>query len=289
MIISRPARRTINRLDDVLVPLLRKTAKIVVVIIGAIFILRALGVGDTTVNKMFAGLGLGGLAFALAAQDTLKNFFGSIAVVLDRPFQVGDWIKIGSVEGTVESVGLRSSRIRTFYNSQITVPNSEILNATVDNMGRRRFRRIRCMISVTYSTTPEQLDAFCEGIRELIRQLPYMRKDYFHAYVNEFAGSSIDILLYCFLETPDWSTELRERHRLFLDILRVARRLGVEFAFPTQTVHLHRGSGPSERASSGPALPANEDDSTAFGREIAAAVVRETMGEDPEKPPPVKF
>jgi MscS family membrane protein len=283
------AKQTLSRLDDVLVPLVRKTAKIVVIAIGIIFILKAVGVEEKTVNKVFAGLGLGGLAFALAAQDSIKNFFGSVTVVLDRPFQVGDWVKIGgSVEGTVESVGLRSSRVRTFYNSQITVPNSEIMNATVDNMGRRRYRRISCKLGVTYSTKPEQLEAFTEAIRELIRRHPYTRKDYYHVYVNEFGASSINILLYCFHETPDWGTELRERHRLFLDIVRVAHRLGVEFAFPTQTVHLHHESSPpAVRPSPPQSVPADPTQAQECGRAEAAAVVRATLGDGSEKPPPV--
>ncbi len=221
---SARAARSVSRLDDVLVPLLRKTAKIVVVAVGIVLVLQALGVSQANINRIFAGLGLGGLAFALAAQDSLKNFFGSVTVVLDRPFQVGDWVKVGDVEGTVESVGLRSTRIRTFYNSEIYIPNADLVNATVDNLGRRRYRRIKCYISVTYDTPPEKLEAFCEGIRELIRKHPYTRKDYYHVWVHQFAPSSIDILHYCFLETPDWGTELRERHRLFLDIIRLAGR-----------------------------------------------------------------
>jgi len=278
---------TATRLDDVLVPLLRKTLKVAVVAFGIIFVARALG---ARVDALLAGVGLGGLALGLAAQDTLKNFFGSVNVVLDRPFQVGDWVKVGDIEGTVESVGLRSTRIRTFYNSEVTVPNAEIMNARIDNMGRRRYRRIRCYISVTYSTTPEQLEAFCEGIRELIRRHPYTRKDYYHVYVNQFAASSIDILLYCFHETPDWGTELRERHRLFVDIVRLAKRLGVEFAFPTQTVHLHHESSPpAEPPPPPPSPPPDPQQAQRFGRDEAAAIVRELLGDPPEKPPPVRF
>jgi MscS family membrane protein len=277
------AARTVSRLDDVLVPLVRKALKIIVFVVGFIFILKALRVEETTLNKMFAGLGLGGLAFALAAKDTLSNFFGSVTVVLDRPFQVGDWVKVGNVEGTVESVGLRSSRIRTFYNSQVTVPNAELITATVDNMGRRQYRRINCKISVTYSTTPEQLEAFCEGIRELIRLHPYTRKDYYVAWVNEFAASSINILLYCFHETPDWVTELRERHRLFLDIIRLANRLGVEFAFPTQTIHLAKEDGgdrgaPPPKIDKAPPGKKTSEEAYNWGRSVADEIARESIG-----------
>ena len=281
------AAQTASRLDDVLVPLVQKTLKVVAVAFGILFIAKAFGF---QITPLLAGLGVGGLAFGLAAQDTLKNFFGSVNVVLDRPFQVGDWIQVGDVEGTVESVGLRSSRIRTFYNSQVTVPNSDIMVSKVDNLGRRRFRRISCMISVTYSTPPEKLEAFCEGIRELIRRHPYTRKDYYHTWVNKFAASSIDILLYCFHECPEWGTELRERHRLFLDIIRLAQRLGVEFAFPTQTVHVHHDSSPAD-APPPPAssVPTGAEQAIRFGAEEAQRIAEQTFPEDTEKPPPVTY
>ncbi len=286
------AAKTDSRLDDVLVPLVRKTVKIIVVAVGIVFILKAVGISENIVNKLFAGLGLGGLAFALAAKDTIANFFGSVTVVLDRPFQVGDWVKVGSAEGTVESVGLRSSRIRTFYNSQVTIPNADLMSATVDNMGRRRYRRISCKVAVTYSTTPEQLDAFCEGIRELIRQHPFTRKDYYLVWVSEFADSSINIMLYCFHETVDWTTEMRERHRLFLDIMRLARQLGVEFAFPTQTIHIVKEDADA-------AAPPKVDviahstktaaDSLELGRSAAQKIAKASIGNPDDIPPKFEF
>ncbi len=281
------AAKTRSRLDDVLVPLAQRTAKVAVIAVGMLLFASAVGIH---IAPLIAGLGVGGLAFGLAAQDTIKNFFGSVNVVLDRPFQVGDWVKIGDAEGTVESVGLRSSRIRTFYNSEVTIPNSDLMNAVIDNLGRRRYRRTSCHLSVTYSSTPEQLEAFCEGIRELIRKHPYTRKDYYHVYVNRFSASSIDILLYCFHETPDWGTELRERHRLFLDIVRLARRLGVEFAFPTQTIHLHHESSPPEQPPPPPpSLAGDAEEIMQIGRQEADRIVREQFGDQVTKPPPVTF
>lgn len=290
------ASRTQTRLDDVLVPLVRKAAKIVVVAVGLVFVLKALGAEKGTIEKLFAGLGIGGLAFALAAQESLKNFFGSVAVVLDRPFQVGDWVKIGQVEGTIESVGLRSSRIRTFYDSEVTVPNADLTTATIDNMGRRRYRRTRCTLSVTYSTPPDQIEAFCEGVRELIRRQPHTRKDNYNVWVGEFAASSIDIVLNCFHEIPEGTNEWEERHRLFMDILRLAARLGVEFAFPTRTIHVSQAGqdqGPAARSDGNDGAAASEADAAERGRSIAAEIAansqrREHTGSSAVEPQPAE-
>lgn len=232
------AAETDTKYDDLLIPLLRSSAKIFIAAFGVVFLADNL---DINITGLLAGLGLGGIAFALAAQDTVKNFLGSITVLIDRPFQVGDWIVVGDVDGTVESVGFRSTRVRTFYNSLVTLPNANLISAHVDNYGARRYRRWKTHLGVAYDTPPEKVDVLCEGIRELVRRHPYTRKDYFHVYLNQFGPSSLDILIYVFWETPDWSTELRERHRLAVDILRLTHHLGVEIAFPTQTLYLKRG------------------------------------------------
>ncbi|MEL7473989.1 MAG: mechanosensitive ion channel domain-containing protein, partial [Planctomycetota bacterium] len=136
----RRAVRTKTHLDDLLIPLARRTLKIVVTIMAVIYVADSF---DVEIVPLLTGLGIGGLAFAFAAKDTIENFFGSIAVIADRPFVVGDWVKIDDVEGTVEQLGMRSTRIRTFYNSVVTVPNATLVRATVDNYGRRRFRRFK--------------------------------------------------------------------------------------------------------------------------------------------------
>ncbi len=262
----------VSTFDELLLPFLRKVLKIVVTIVGVVYFIGRFYPDD--IATLLGGLGIGGLAFALAAQDTIKNMFGSITVMLDRPFEIGDWVKIGDVEGTVEAVGFRSTHIRTFYNSQINVPNGKLIDATVDNLGRRHFRRISCTLGLTYDTSPEKIEAFCEGIRELIRRHPYTRKDSYYVYFNNFGAHSLDVMLYCFHETPDWATELRERHRLFSDILRLANKLGVEFAFPTQTLHLHN----ADAAPSAPDAPAPSRSGQLapdiLGRSEAAAIAK---------------
>jgi len=241
--LERQAARTNTKLDDLLIPLARKTGKVLVTAFGLVYIAESF---DVQILPLLTGLGIGGLAFAFAAKDTIENFFGSVAVILDQPFEVGDWVVIDSTEGTVEELGLRSTRIRTFYNSLITIPNATLVRATVDNYGRRKYRRFKATLGLTYDTPPEKIEAFCEGVRELIRMHPYTRKDYFHVYLNSWGDFSLNVMLYMFFECPDWSVELRERHRLMLDVMRLANRIGVSFAFPTQTIEIKRAEAPGE-------------------------------------------
>ncbi|MET0123058.1 MAG: mechanosensitive ion channel domain-containing protein [Candidatus Thiodiazotropha sp. 6PLUC9] len=276
--LHKRAQLTDNKLDDALVPLIPRTLKIFVTVIGFVFIADNLNVD---ISSLLAGLGLGGLAFALAAKDMVQNLFGSVTVLMDRTFSVGDWVIVDGAEGSVERIGFRSTRIRTFYNSVVTVPNSKFITATVDNMGERRYRRLSCKLSLTYDTPPDRIEAFCEGVRELVRQHPYMRKDYYHVYLNEFAASSLDVLLYVFWETPEWSTELRERHRFMLDILRLAQGLGVEFAFPTQTLYMKQ-----EGEEAGANAEMQQTEAQELGQSLAQKIVAETTGIG-VKPPPV--
>ena len=273
------AKVTDTTIDDVLVPLIPRTLKIFVTVIGVVFIADNLSIDIT---GLLAGLGLGGLAFALAAKDMVQNLFGSITVLMDRTFTVGDWIVVDGNEGTVERMGFRSTRVRTFYNSLVTIPNSKFITAEVDNMGERSYRRYKAHFSLTYDTPPDRIEAFCEGLRELVRQHPYMRKDYFHVYLNDLGASSLDVLVYVFWETPDWATELRERHRFLLDALRLAKGLGVEYAFPTQTLYMRQ----EEWAVPPDDLPLSA--AARQGKDKAVKIVSETTGLG-VKPPPVRF
>ena len=272
----------LTEIDDVLIPLVCKILKVIVTILGILFIAEAYGLESTSV---LTTLGIGGLAVAMAARDTIANLFGSITVLFDRPFRIGDWICVGDIDGTVERVGFRSTRVRTFYNSVISIPNSRLVDTHVDNYGQREYRRIKTQVSVTYDTPPDKIEAFCEGIRELIRLHPYTRKDYYHVYLNQFASSSLDILLYTFVKVPDWATELRERHRLFLDIIRLAERMDIEFAFPDpDAATCSEGRPPrGRRCLRGPRTSSNH------GQDQAAELFAERYGEGPVLIPPVQI
>lgn len=232
---EKRAAKTAGTLDDQLTPLVRKTLKIVVVIVGSLYVLQSL---DFDITTLLAGISIGTLAFALAAQDTIKNLFGSITIFLDKPFQVGDWITASEIDGTIEEVGFRSTRVRTFHNSVIYIPNGKMADMTIDNMGLRKFRRYRTMVSVTYDTPPRLIRAFVEGIRQVIKTHPDTNKENYHVYLNNFSGSSLDILFYAFFAVPNWADELRARHEVMLAIIELAEELGVRFAFPTQTLHI---------------------------------------------------
>jgi MscS family membrane protein len=263
------AKQTEDGFDDILVPLLQKTSKFLVIAIG--FILMGQSVG-LDMKGILAGLGIGGLAFAFAAKDALANFFGSLMVLFDRPFHMGDWIVVdGGIEGQVEEVGLRSTKIRTFYNSLIIIPNGNLSNAVIDNYNQRKFRRMKTTLGVQYDTPPEKIEAFCEGIRELIINNNYARKDYFNVYLNEMADSSLNILLHLFWEVRDYPSELSQRHHLLIDIIRLAKKLDVDFAFPTRTLHMY-----TEEKSEGVEMP-KEGAPQLFGKNLAKEVAKKPI------------
>lgn len=234
--LQRYARRTDVPIDDQLVPLIRRACRLFVALFGILVSIQNLGVN---VMSLLAGLGLGGLAFALAAKDTAANLFGSIMILWDQPFKVGDWIRSGGNEGTVEEIGFRSTRIRTFYDSQISIPNSELANAHIDNLGRRKFRREKFTIGLTYDTAPDKLEKFIDGVKAIIKDHPKTRKDNFHVVFEQFGASSLDILVYFFLEVPDWAEELKEKQDIHLKILKAASSLKVDFAFPSRSIYMH--------------------------------------------------
>lgn len=244
-VFARRAAKTDTKFDDQVVPLVRKTLKVFVVVVGVIFVLQNL---DVDVASLLAGVSLGGLAFTLAAKDTVANLFGSVSIFADQPFQIGDWVVIDGHEGVVEEVGMRSTRVRTFYGSVISIPNSIVANAAIDNYGMRRYRRCMVTLGVTYDTSPDQMQAFVEGIRAILRANPAVRQDAYEVAFRNFGDSALEILLYFFFQVPTWTEELLQRQNVFLEVMRLAKSLDVDFAFPTQTLHLESVATPKDVA-----------------------------------------
>ncbi len=259
---AQRAAKSESRLDDQLVPLVQRVLKLVIAVGGALFVLDNMNV---SITSLLAGFGLVSLGVGLAAKDTIANFFGSITVFVDQPFQVGDWVVVGNIEGTVEDVGFRSTRVRTFYNSLVSLPNAKLVDTAVDNMGRRHFRRMKVTLGVQYDTSPDAIEAFTEGMRQIVLANPWMRHDVYEIHLNNFGPSSLDILVYVFFKVPNWSEELRQRQNFMLQVIRLANELGVEFAFPTQT--LHHASTPEHpfQAGAGRSIDDLDEVLTSFG------------------------
>lgn len=234
-IFEKIAEKTETTTDDQLVPLVRKTIKVVVIVIGSFYVVDSTGVDYT---PLLAGASIGGLALALAAQDTVKNFFGSITIFTDKPFDVGDWIVFGGAEGTVEEVGVRSTRIRTFHNSLVSIPNGKISDMTIDNMGRRQFRRYSTKLNLRFDTPINLADQFVLKLRELVIKQERTRKDYFEIHINDISESSIQILVYIFFHVPNWTEELKGRQEFIVDTMKIAESLNIKFAYPTQIIKI---------------------------------------------------
>jgi MscS family membrane protein len=239
--LKKIASKTENTFDDQLVPLITKILKTFVIVIGFVFVLQRMG---TDIKLLLGTLSVGGLALALAAQDTIKNFFGSLMIFMDKPFQAGHWVvSTDGIDGIVEEVGFRSTRIRTFENSVITVPNGKLSDASINNYGLRSFRRFKTHIAVTYDTPPDLLNLFIDGLREIVEKHPKTRKDVYHVYMNDMGSHSLNILFYIFFVTPEWAEELKYRHEIIISIMKLADELGINFAFPTQTLHMENFPG----------------------------------------------
>jgi len=238
--LSNWAARTVSTLDDNLTPLIRKSLRVFIVFLALIMTIQNFGY---SVSGLLASLGIGGLAVALAAKDTLSNVFGSLMIIFDRPFRVGDWIVAGDMEGTVEEVGFRSTKIRTFAKTQITVPNNIVANLGINNFSRMPKRRIKLTVGITYATTPQQMRTVVERIRTLLREHPAIDQEFFLVNFTDFGASSLDIMVYCFTTTTVWGEYLDARQDVCLKIMDILEELGLEIAFPSRSLYVEKMPG----------------------------------------------
>ena len=276
------AERNEGKLDVMLVPLLRRTLKLVVVLVGVVFAISRI-TGDT--YHVLAGLSIGSIAVGFAAKTSIENLFGTFTVLLDRIFKIGDMIKFADFEGTVEEVGFSSTRLRTPEDSVIHVPNSMFVGSSVENLGVRRVRRIKIALALEHETTPETIEAFCEGVRELIRAHPLTANENYHVWLGGLSASSLEVEVICYVRALDYATYTRERHRLFLDILHLQRELGVNVGFPTHRVVQAQ---PAADAQGEP--PATSEEALARGRAAAQKVAAVSVSRFKQgPPPPVRF
>ncbi len=228
---------TESRMDDQLLPLFKKLGQIGIVLLGVIRVLQLM---DVNVTAIIAGLSIGGLALALAAQDTVKNFIGSVMIFIDRPFQVGDWIEVGDQSGEVVEVGFRSTRIKLLDSSIVSIPNGNMANLSVINRGVRSYRLMNLTLGITYGTPPDKIQAFLAGLKDIIAAHSATHKENYYVHFTALADSSLNILFRVPLLVSDYASELRYKEEILFSILRLAERLGVDFAFPSTSVYVEK-------------------------------------------------
>ncbi|GJM33688.1 MAG: hypothetical protein DHS20C18_26890 [Saprospiraceae bacterium] len=232
--------RTENKLDEQLVPIISRSAQILIVI-GAMA--QILSIFEVNLTALIAGLSIGGLALALAAQDTVKNLIGSAMIFVDQPFQIGDYIDGGSFAGTVVEVGFRTTRIIKPDSSIISVPNGTIANQVITNLGVRVYRLFQTELGITYDTPPDLIEQFVAGLHQLVEAHPEANDEGAYIYVSSFGASSINILFRVPIAVKDYGSELAVKETLILEIIRLAEALGVRFAFPSTTMYVEEFPG----------------------------------------------
>lgn len=233
--------KTQTKLDDMLVPVVRKAMRITIAIIAAIFIVDNILQQD--VKSILLGAGVGGIAIALAAKDSIANFFGSITIFADRPFQVDERIKIGEHDGPVEEVGFRSTRIRTLDGHLITIPNNTIANANIENIGRRPFIRRKANITITYDSGCDKTKRAVEIIKDVLANTPEVNTDPNYpprVYFSDFNDCSLNIFVIYWVKPPDWWLYQEVNERVNFEIMKHFEDEAIEFAFPTQTLYLKK-------------------------------------------------
>ncbi len=231
------------------IPVLRpgaRFAKVVFVLIGVLGVLGTLGVN---ISAAVAGLGVGGIAVALAAQKSLENLFGGVTLFADRPVQVGDFFKYGDQVGTVEEIGLRSTRVRTLDRTVVSIPNGEFANLPLENYAVRDRMRLWTLIGVRYETTPDQLRYLLARLREILLAHPRITEDPARVRFVGFGAYSLDLEVFAYANTGDWSEFLQIREDIYLRFMEAVAEAGTGFAFPSNTTYVGRDDGLDDKAS----------------------------------------
>ena len=240
--LNRLVSKTETKLDDMLVPVVRKSLRITIAIIAVLFIAESV-VGHDKITSILLGAGVGGIAVALAAKDTIANFFGSITIFADRPFQIHELVKIDDHYGFVEEVGFRSSRIRTLQGHLVTIPNNTIANTAIENVGRRPFIRRTSNITITYDSATKKTQRAVEIIKDVLSKVPEVNADPERpprVYFSDFNDWALNIYMSYWLKPPDYWLYNEVNERVNFEIMKRFEAEGIEFAFPSQTLYLKK-------------------------------------------------
>ena len=231
-------QKTIEKKIDfnlVLLPMAKVTLRVLIVIVGLLFTLQSL---RFDIKGLLTGVGIGGLGFALASQDTIKNFFGSLVILTDKPFDVGDFIVSGNIDGKVEEIGFRSTRIRTSQGSTIYVPNGKLSDSHINNHGLRQYKGFTTSIAIAYNTPLVVIETFIEGLQKLAAHHPSTREGKYFVALYDIQASVLAIKFEVKFNVTDYATELQSRHELLSGIIKLAESLSIPLSFPTQTLHM---------------------------------------------------
>ncbi len=236
VVLKERAERTASKLDDQLIPMLGKGLKGFVWGIGILFFLQ--NILQYNISSLIAGLGIGGLAFAFAAQDTIANIFGALMIFTDHPFMVGDAIRMEGFEGEIEAIGLRSTRIRTWDGTLVIIPNRTVAATNICNLDARSMRRTTFTVGLVYSTSTAKLEEALSILRDVMKNHPLTGQ--YRAYFNRFGDFSLNIFVQHWANTLNYELYLQILEEINLEIKRRFEAAGIEFAFPTQTLHLSK-------------------------------------------------
>lgn len=240
--LNKLVSKTETKLDDMLVPVVRKSLRITIAIVAALFISEAV-LGEGQVKTLLLSAGVGGIAIALAAKDTIANFFGSVTIFADRPFQINELVKIDGHYGSVEEVGFRSSRIRTLQGHLVTIPNNTIANTAVENVGQRPFIRRTSNITITYDSGPEKTQRAVEIMKEVLSKVPEVNSDSEkppRVYFSDFNDWALNIYMSYWVKPPDYWLYQEVNERVNFEIMKRFEAEGIGFAFPSQTLYLKK-------------------------------------------------
>ena len=248
LILFARAEKTENKMDDQLIPFIIEIAKILTYIF-ALFIIMG-NVFNVNITALATGLGIGGIALAMASKESLENLLGSFTIFFDRPFTVGDMVTVGSVTGRVEKVGFRSTRIRTLDRSLVTVPNKKMIDAELDNLGMRPIRRVKFSVGLTYHTSIEQIKKIVADMQTMIDNHPRTtnaegkksKDKEGKVRFDEFGDSSLNIFVLYYVDSPKWADLIDVRQDVNYKIMEIVKKHNSDFAFPSTTVYLQQNN-----------------------------------------------
>ncbi|MEW6470384.1 MAG: mechanosensitive ion channel family protein, partial [Bacteroidota bacterium] len=241
LIMMHRASLTESKADDQLVPFFKESIKVIVFILSVFFILGA--IFQMNVASLVAGLGIGGLAVALAAKESLENLIGSFTIFLDKPFVVGDLVQVGPITGTVERIGFRSTRIRTLEKSIVTVPNKKMVEAELDNLTKRTHRRVRFAFRISYNTPPESVRKIVTELQAFFEYHPHIDTHESRVRFYDLGESAINIMVEYYVIGNEADMLLDIREEVNFKIMEIVHKNGSAFAYPATSVFVHQGPG----------------------------------------------